>query len=343
MALSSIVKAVNLIRQEGSTAYQEAVPYMTAKSSIVDLSNVLLNDAYQPFLNEFIGGLINRIALTIISNKSFDNPLAMFKKGSVPLGTDIQDVFTNPAEAEQYELSDVAMAKLLTLTDPDTKVAYYKRNRRDLYTKSLGKENLAAAFTSWEKLDELIGSITNSLYSGNYIDEFDLTKNLLSGAVDENKIIIETVTAVTDSASAKAFVKKCRSLYSKFKFPSTEYNAYSKFGGEGKPVKTWTDSDRICLIVTADVMTEIDVEVLAAAFNIGSAQLMGRIVEVDSFPNSDIQAILCDESFLQIYDNLLNFTEFYNARTMVWNEYLHAWSTFAISPFANAVALVATA
>ena len=47
--------------------------------------------------------------------------------------------------------------------------------------------------------------------------------------------------------------------------------------------------------------------------------------------------IMCDESFLQIYDNLMRFDEFYNANVMAWNEYLHVWSTYAISPFANAV------
>ena len=86
-------------------------------------------------------------------------------------------------------------------------------------------------------------------------------------------------------------------------------------------------------------MAEVDVEVLAAAFNIDSAKLMGRIVEVDSFENDEIQAVLCDEAWLQIYDNILRFDEFYNARVMAWNEYLHAWGTFAICPFANAVVL----
>ena len=33
----------------------------------------------------------------------------------------------------------------------------------------------------------------------------------------------------------------------------------------------------------------------------------------------------------------MRFDEFYNARTMTWNEYLHVWQTYAICPFANAV------
>lgn len=332
------VKTFNFIRNNSSEAFVNVVPSAN-KDNIQTISNILFNDAYQPMLNEFVTNLINRIALTIIRNKSFNNPLAIFKKGSVPLGTDIQDIYENPAEAEEYEYSNTAMAKLLTITDPDTHVAYYRRNRKDLYTKTITREGLQGAFVSWEKFEDYISAITTSLYSGNYISEFNYTKALVDGAYDNGKVIVETVNAVTDATSAKAFVKKARALYSKLKFPSSNYNAYSRFSGAKGNITTWTDEDRIVLIVKSDVMAEVDVEVLASAFNIDSAKLMGRIVEVDSFENDSIQAVMCDEAWLQIYDNILRFDEFYNARVMAWNEYLHAWGTFAICPFANAVVL----
>ena len=134
MATKGNVKGMNIfntVRSLSSKSFQDAVPKATA-TNIASISNILLNDGYQPQLNEFITNLINRIGLTIVRNKSFNNPLAMFKKGSVPLGTDIEDIYTNPAEEEQYEYSNEAMAKLLTINDPDTHVAYYRRNRQGL-------------------------------------------------------------------------------------------------------------------------------------------------------------------------------------------------------------------
>ena len=338
MALPKGAKVFNVVRENASKVFMETVPSAT-ENNIQTISNILFNDAYQPMLNEFVTNLINRIGLTIIRNKSFNNPLAIFKKGSVPLGTDIQDIYENPAEAEAYELSNTAMAKLLTITDPDTHVAYYRRNRKDLYTKTITRENLQGAFVSWNDFENYISAITTSLYSGNYIDEFEYTKSLVDGAYDNNKIIVETVSPVTDETSAKAFVKKARALYTKMKLPSTQYNAYSKFSGAKGTIKTWTDEDRIVLIVKADVMAEVDVDVLARAFNIDSTKLLGRVIEVDQFENEEIQAVICDEAWLQIYDNILRFDEFYNARVMAWNEYLHAWGTFAICPFANAICL----
>ena len=338
MALPKGAKVFNVVRENASKVYMETIPQATS-DNINTISNILFNDAYQPMLNEFVTNLINRIALTIVRNKSYNNPLAIFKKGSLPLGTDIQDIFTNPAEAEQYEYSNTAMAKLLSITDPDTHVAYYRRNRQDLYTKTISREGLQGAFVSWDKFEEFISSITTSLYSGNYIDEFKYTKELIDGAYNQNKVIVETVTNPTDETTSKAFVKKVRALFSKLSFPSTEYNAYSKFSGAKGTITTWTEPERIVLIIKADALAEVEVETLAQAFNLSYADMKARIVQVDKFDNDEIIGVICDESWLQIYDNVFRFDEFYNARVMAWNEYLHAWGTYAICPFANAVVL----
>jgi hypothetical protein len=213
----------------------------------------------------------------------------------------------------------------------------YRRNRKDMYTKTISRENLQGAFVSWESFENYISAITTSLYSGNYIDEFKLTKALVDGAYDSDKVIVEQVSAPVDNATSKAFVKKVRSMFSKLSFPSTEYNAYSKFSGSKGEITTWTDKDRIILMITADALAEVEVETLAQAFNLSYADMQARIVVVDKFENEEIVALLCDEAWFQIYENIMRFDEFYNARVMAWNEYLHVWQTYAICPFANAV------
>lgn len=334
-------KLFNFVRDTSSNNFKEVIPEATDEN-IATISNLLFNDSYSPLLNEFVNNLINRIGLTIIRNKSFSNPLAILKKGSTPLGTDIQDIYTNPADAEQYQINDAEMAKLLTITDPDTKVAYYRRNRKDMYTKTIAREALQGAFVSWDRFEDFITSITQSLYSGAYIDEFQDTKALVAGAYNENKVIQEVVTTPTTEATGKSFVKKVRTLYKSMRFPSTKYNAYSTISGDTeKPITTWTDESRVVFLVRADVMANVDVDVLASAFNMNKADFLGRVIEVDEFDSEGkILGLIADEAFFQIYDNIFRFDEFYNARVMAWNEYLHVWQTFAICPFANAVALV---
>ena len=339
--MSAGVKTFNFIRNNSTETFVNVVPSAT-EDNIAQIKDILFNDAYQPMLNEFVNNLVNRIGLTIIRNKSFSNPLAIFKKGAVPLGTDIQEIYENPAVAEQYEYSNTAMAKLLTITDPDTHVAYYRRNRQDIYTKTIAREGLQGAFDSWDKFEDFVSAITQSLYSGNYIDEFKYTKALIDGAYANDKVIVKQVSAPVDNATSKAFLKQVRALYSQMSFPSSEYNAYSKFSGAKGTITTWTDPERVVLIVRADVMAEVDVEALASAFNLDKANFLGRVIQVDKFEHDEVLGVICDEAWLQIYDNVFRFDESYNARVMAWNEYLHAWSTYAISPFANAVVLATT-
>lgn len=342
MALPKGAKAFNVIRENSSTVFMEAVP-SASETNINEIKNILFDNAYQPQLNEFVNNLVNRIFKTIIENKSYNNPLSIFKKGSVPLGTDLQELYTNPTVAEEYELSNTAMADILAITVPDTHVAYYRRNRRDKYKRSISREDLMGAFVSWDTFENYITSVTQSLYNGNYIDEYRYTKKLIDGAYNQNKIITKVVSKPVDTATANAFLKEVRALYTKMATPSEDYNAYSLMSGTEKKMTTWTDPSRLCLIITADALASCDVDSLAGAFQLDRADFLSRVYTVDKFDNDEIVAVMCDESWFRIYDNLLRFDQEYNASCMVWQFYLHAWSTFAISPFANAVCLTTEA
>lgn len=68
-----------------------------------------------------------------------------------------------------------------------------------------------------------------------------------------------------------------------------------------------------------------------------------RVVKVDKFDDAgNIQAVLCDEAFFQVWDNMSQMTEFFNGEGLYWQYMWHHWETFAVSPFANAVAYVKT-
>lgn len=342
MALPKGAKAFNVIRENSSTVFMEAVP-SASESNINEIKNILFDSAYQPQLNEFVNNLVNRIFKTIIENKTYNNPLSIFKKGSVPLGTDLQELYTNPTVAEEYELSNTAMADILAITVPDTHVAYYRRNRRDKYKRSISREDLMGAFVSWDSFENYITSVTQSLYNGNYIDEYRYTKKLIDGAYNQNKIITKVVSKPVDTSTANAFLKEVRALYTKMATPSEDYNAYSLMSGTEKKMTTWTDPSRLCLIITADALASCDVDSLAGAFQLDRADFLSRVYTVDKFENDEIIAVMCDESWFRIYDNLLRFDQEYNASCMVWQFYLHSWSTFAISPFSNAVCLTTEA
>lgn len=333
------VDVANAIRNEASAAYQAAVPRATG-TNVQEVGNPILQ--YQSVQNEFLSALVNKIALTIVEDKMFNNPLAFLKKGQSPLGLDVEDIYTNPAVGADYEPNN--FQGILTPVTPDTKAAYYRRNRQTKYKVTIKNEQLTAAFQSWGNLEALIASIVNTLYNGNTIGEFNLTKQLLGDACSAAKIQQVVTELPNGEASAKNFMQKLRSLSLSMTFPSQAYNNYALLGGTGTPVTTWSEPTEQVIIVRADVASQIDVQWLAAAFNLSYTDYMSQQIVVDNFDTAtNMLAFIGDRSVFQIYEKLRKMTEFYNSEVMAWTYWWHCWDTFALSPFANGVALVTKA
>jgi hypothetical protein len=332
------MKAVlDVIRANASQEYQDRVP-LAERTTITAVGAPIL--AYTAVQNEFLTALVNRIALTIVQNKTAKNPLAVLKKGTIPLGADIQEIFTNMAKDTGFDGSGSA---LLTKTTPDTKALYHRINRKGQYPVTITKPQLQTAFTSYSALENLLTSIVTSMYSGDNYDEFILMKNLFADAITNDKIVTASVSHVNTEASAKAFVKAVKNASSAFTFPSSAFNTYfdNKPDSDiGDPVTTWTPVNDQILLIRADIMNEIDVEVLASAFNMNKVEFLAKTLRVDSFGSaSNCLAILCDRSCVQVYDNLFETTNFYNPQGLYWNYWLNHWQTYSISLFANALAL----
>jgi uncharacterized protein YjdB len=334
-----VSNVLNVIWSTAGTDYQNAVPVATPQN-LSDLANPILS--MPNIANAFINTLVNRIGLTAIEQKSFRNPLAPLKKGTLELGTTVQEVFTNPAQSTGYSMND--FSAILQKATPDTKTAYHVMNRQDRYQVTIYESQLKLAFTSYDNMQAFITSVISSMYNGSYIDEYKLTKKLFSDAVTNNKIIMQIAVAPTDESSAKAITKQIKKLISKFKYPSTAYNKYSSLSGAtGNPVQTFTAPEDVVLVIKSDVLNEIDVEVLAVAFNLSKVEFMGNIVEVDDFDNPNLLAVVCDKNFIQVYDNLYQARNQENGGNLAWQYFLHVWQTYSLSPFCNAVALVTSA
>lgn len=330
------VDVMNAIRNEASDAYRAAVP-RAAGTNIQEVGNPILN--YQSVQNEFLSALVNKIAFTFVNDRMFDNPLGFLKKGAVPLGLDVEEIYVNPNKGADYEPNN--FQGVLTPENPDVKAAYYRRNRRTKYKVTIRNEQLTAAFTSWGNLESLIAAIVNSLYNGNTIGEFQLVKELLGGAIQAGKVN-QVVTGIpVDQATSKTFSQTLRGLSYGMTFPSSNYNNYVLNGGTGDPVVTWSEPGEQVIFVQADVAANVDVQALAAAFNLSYADYVSQQVVVDNFDTAaNVLAVIADRKAFQIRENLRKMTEFYNGEVMAWTYWYHCWDTYALSPFANMVALV---
>ena len=340
--------ALNKMREmsvsEGSI-YHQYVPIITDLTSIGEFGTPILE--MEDVRNEFISKLVKRIAYTQISSKMFDNPLAQLEGEQVPLGYAGQDIFVNRAKGRQFNVDD--FAGLLARYESDVKVQYQTVNMDVQYPVSITRAKIKNAFVSWSALEEFINGITQSLYAGASIDQYNWTKALVSNAYRNGHTINEIVDAPTTADKAKAFVKKARELFMNFQTPTSDYNAWAKVNtDDSKPIITWTNPEDVVFLIRNDVLSEIDVEVLAASLHIQSTELYGKIIGVKDFDiyndegekvfdGSAILGIMADKNWFKIKSQDIELDSFYNANNRVWNYYLNVVKMYNYSLFANAV------
>ena len=339
-----LVTSLNAIREISSEIYHRYVPIIDSNTDIGKFAEPILT--VPEVYNEFCNALVNRIVYTQFEIKSFRNPFVVLEGDRIPLGYAGQEVYVNPAKGRQYNAND--FAGLLVKYEADVKVQYQAINSDLQYPVTFSRQQLKKAFTSWGDLETFIDGLSNSLYNGAYIDEYKNTKNIIAGAYKDNKAVIQTVSAVSDEATAKAFVEKARELYLNFQLPSSDYNAWAKCGGEGRPVVTWTNPEDIVMIVKNNVRAKLDVNVLAEAFNMDKATLLGNILTVDNFDvyddegtkifdGSAIVGMIADKSWFRIKRQDMFMDSFYNANNRSIQYYLNLIKLYNFSLFANGV------
>lgn len=165
---------------------------------------------------------------------------------------------------------------------------------------------------------------------------------------------METISAVTDEATGKALVKAVRKAFLSFQEPTSENNAWAKVGGYGKAVVTWSNPEDIIVLIRNDVLSSIDVDVLADAFNMSKTDFLGRVIGIDNFDKYDEDgnktfdgsAIVCgifDKSWFRIKEQDMAMDEFYNANNRTWQMYLNVVKMYNYSLFANGKLFVTSA
>ena len=338
---------LNLIREtsiENNTLYHRYVPEIMPDTDIGSFASPILDNPN--VMNEFMNVLVQRIVYTQVDTKLFNNPLRVIEGDRIPLGAVGQEIHINPAKARKFNVDD--FAGLLAKYDADIKVQYHKLNSDLQYCVTITRAKLKDAFVSWNTLENFIEGLTQSLYNGAYIDEYNLTKGLVSSAYASNQVQIEVTEAPNTEALAKAFITKARTMFLNMQTPSPNYNAWRKVGGYGRDVLTWSNPEDIVFLVRNDIGAYLDVNVLAQAFNVDRSVLLGNIIYVNDFDQYDnegtkifdgsaIIGMIADKSFFRIKEQETTMDEFYNANNRTWQYYLNVVRMYSYSLFANAV------
>ena len=346
--------ALNEIRNtliQDNTLYQTQLPLVDDYTSSQVYGQSLLN-LPSDLRNRFIQSLVNRIAYTRFMMDYFENPLRELAGDDLPLGAIGQEIYVNPARGRVYDIND--FAGLLAKYESDIKAEYTEINFDVQYPVTIIRKELEKAFVSWGDFESFLMGISTSLYNGAYIDDYKYTKKLITNAYINNAVQMETISfagATPTSAELEALTSRLRQAYLDFMVPSTKYNAWKKVGGYGRSIVSWSKPENIVVFVSNKMASILDVKLLANAFNIDKADLMGRVYYVEDFDilddngsvvvdGSKIVALICDRRWFKIREKDMFMDEFYNANNRSWQSYLNVIKSFNYSLFANALMLV---
>ena len=349
---ASTMDILNTIRANASMEYQSLVPEVTQEKDIPVVGEVLYG--YPALANQFINALVNRIALVKVKSATFNNDYKELKKGYLEFGETVEEVFVNIAKAREFS-AEKAAAREFKRTLPDVRSAFHVMNWRVQYPITIQNEDLRMAFTSFNGVEDLIAKIVDAVYVAAEYDEFLLFKYLIIKAVSHGKMY----PVEFDGSDIKNAAKKFRGISNQLTFMSNKYNISG--------VTTNTSKDKQYIFMDAMFNADFDVDVLSAAFNMDKAEFIGKLKLIDDFTTFDnerfdviragsdmieevtaeelalmanVKALIVDEEWFQIYDNLATMSEDYVAAGLYWNYFYNTWKTVSSSPFSNAIVFV---
>lgn len=350
-------KIMNYIRQNANSAYRRAVPIAEENAEGVRaVGEIILGD--ENLYNAFVPALLNRIGRVTIMSKLYHNTLAQFKLGYMEMGDIYEEIFVNLIDPHAFD-PEQAEETWMRREKPNVDAIFHRINFQAFYKITISYNQLRAAFLTWSGLHDLVGRIIEQVYTSANWDEFIMFKYLIASALIKKQMYPVEIPVPT-ADNAKQVTSIMVEVSNNLLFMGSSFNPMG--------VTTYTDKDSQIMLINTKFAAIQDVEVLASAFNMDKAQLQGRVVLINGFNMTpgemerlkklekiigtpypqfseeeqelleNIPAVLVDESFFIVLDQLFEMRNAENGEGLYWQYWLHTWKMFSWSPFANAIA-----
>jgi hypothetical protein len=239
-------------------------------------------------------------------------------------------------KAKSYDPDREYLEKDLFGTErPDVQANFHKVNRQDYYKITINEPLLQRAFLETGGLSSFVSQLMDAPTTSDQWDEFLLTCQLFSEYESNGgffKVNVPDVASLeSNAADARAVLRKMRAMADTLTFMSTRYNAAR--------MPTFALRDDLVLFVTPEFKAAVDVEALAAAFNLNMADMYGRIIPIpeEQFGISGVQAIMTTKDFFVIADQRIETASQWNPVALHNNYFLHHWQVISASRFVPAV------
>lgn len=272
---------------------------------------------------EFLNSVVNKIGKQIYSSTAYTNPLKRLKRGFIANANEIEEIYVARAVGTSYDpTGEGALDRIAS----DVKTQYHQVDYEKDFGKTIQDKQVRKGFTTEGGVSKLANEIMESIHTGAEYEEYVKTLELLDLIATNSKYKKE-VADVVDNTTAKAFTKELKKTINRMERRSTTYATYEN---HCKP-------SQLVLFINEDWDVEIDVELLATAFNM-SKQEINEVVKIkipQLTTNTITRAILCDERALQIYDTYYGMEPQRNAKGKFTNHFLSTEKIFSYSNLVN--------
>lgn len=329
--LADGITTLNVIRADASAQYQSRIPE-AIDSNISAIGNVILT--IESVRNEFLSGLLNKVGLTNVTARSYNNPLAPFKRGELLVGESVEEIFINliPENAYDVELAEDRVWKRVI---PDVRSAFHRINRQGYFKWTIQMQDLRQAFYSVQNFETFVERLMERMNTSDQLHEFLYMKDIFRRSAERGHLAVINSVNPVDEATGKQFMTTLRKLSTDMTFMRDDLSA--------TVVPTHTPRNEQYMFVLSGVEAVTSVNVLASAFNLGNVNYTGNVIVLDDFgglENEGVIAIVVDRNWFNVYDTFLANTSLENPEGPYRNYYLHHHQILSYSPYVNAVAIV---
>lgn len=322
------IDLLNAMRANASPTYQDRIPEAT-RDNLATIGSLLTSLGFENVYSEWVG-LIGKVALTIFSSRAYNNPLKLLKKGRLPLGSTLEEIFIQMAKPVEFDPEGTDALKRVI---PDGVSLYHSKDFFHTYTASISRAQVRNYFTSDGTLDRFFTETINSLYSGYELDEYLTIKELLVGELPNAYTL--AMKPLTDETTSKTFVRQLRQTILDLGFASNKYNPLG--------VLTHTPRENLVLFIDTKTYARIGVDVLASAFNMAEVNYNVRIIPLDNLKygdNNSCFAMLVDSNAIKVYDKQIFMDREHNGKGAFDTFFLHVNELVGFSHVGNLVAFV---
>lgn len=329
----SNVDLINEFRDMGGLSYQERIPD-PEQASLADSMAAMLS--YPEMWNSFHHFMINRVGLTEFKNKVWTNTLAAFKGGKLTYGRTVQQIMGGLIKARGYVADENSSEKDIWGQERlDIKTSFHTVNRELKYKTTISDSQLRHAVVNEGELARLMAVEMGALANSDQHDEFATMCQLFSEYERNNGFFKVQVPDLTTLQATEETAKKLLEIL----IAQTEEMKYYHSHTNPLGMPNFITADDAVIFLTPRVKAALEVQALAAAFNLEYLKTSGRMITIPEsrLAIKGVQAILTTKYFFVCHDTVFEHRSIQDPSQLTTNFWLHHHGIYSVSLFEPAV------